>query len=149
MGGFLMTKEIQFDAGHRVPDHASKCRNPHGHRYRVEATIASSRLVESGSARGMVLDFGDVKTIMMEKVHDVLDHGFIYVKGDTAMEKMAMQNPDFKTIEFPYVPTAENIARWIFEQMVQPIKDSYNDRAYLQQVQVWETPTSHATYLGG
>ena len=33
-----LTRRIGIDMGHRVPDHGSKCRNPHGHRYEILAT---------------------------------------------------------------------------------------------------------------
>lgn len=54
-----VSKDVQFDAGHRVPSHASKCRNPHGHRYRVVAYCVGDVVEDGGSADdGMVVDFG-------------------------------------------------------------------------------------------
>lgn len=152
---FMMSKEIQFDAGHRVPDHDSKCRNPHGHRYRVEARVGAEDLVAEGSASGMVLDFGYVKKILTEYVHDPLDHGFIVFENDFELkyrlgvldEKGDNEDtPDWKVIVFPYIPTAENIARWIYEQMEEPIRNAYNESAYLDSIKVWETPTSSAVF---
>lgn len=151
---FNMTKTVEFDAGHRVPDHKSKCKNPHGHRYSVTVQVATSALVESGSSSGMVLDFGDVKTLLMEKVHDVLDHGFIVYEADTVMLEALLEpvNSDprdgWKVVIFPYIPTAENIARWCYEQLQTDINGSYNQYAWLDSVTVFETPTSSATYDG-
>ena len=75
----LITKEIGIDMGHRVPNHKSKCRNPHGHRYTLEVTITAPLIDTDGASdEGMIFDFGDIKKHMMEKIHDVLDHGFMY-----------------------------------------------------------------------
>lgn len=79
---FTIKKAIEFDAGHRVLTHGSKCRSPHGHRYQVEAVI-TGELISVGEQSGMVLDFGFLKSCMLRKIHDPLDHGFIiYVKDE-------------------------------------------------------------------
>ena len=155
---YSITKEIQFDAGHRVPDHKSKCRNPHGHRYRVCATLAADNLVGRGSSKGMVMDFGDVKTILTEKIHDVLDHGFIvYEKDHDLMHtfgyavdpepSLVTDDHGWKIIIFPFVPTAENIARWCFREFLYGLGESnLHGKVTLKSMTVWETPTSSATY---
>jgi 6-pyruvoyltetrahydropterin/6-carboxytetrahydropterin synthase len=145
---YRITKEVQFDAGHRIPDHESKCRNPHGHRYKVEATIAGD-LRTGGSDNGMVLDFGDLKNLMMEYIHDVLDHGFIVYHNDVLMwhalnAAFQLGGYDWKIIEFPYIPTAENLALWCFEQLEGPVQEMH---CMLDSVTVYETPTSKATYI--
>lgn len=150
-----ISKEIQFDAGHRVPNHGGQCRNPHGHRYRVEA-MCSGRIIDrpGDPAEGMLVDFKDLKTLLTEHVHDVLDHGFIVYNDDHRMIKMlendADQNPNdlFKVIVFPYIPTAENIARWIWGELVDRIETQYTSDLWLSCVKVWETPTSMAMYDG-
>jgi 6-pyruvoyltetrahydropterin/6-carboxytetrahydropterin synthase len=107
----------------------------------------------------MVLDFGYVKELLMTKVHDVLDHGFIVYEFDQELlarfscdqnlpEEDRESPYDWKTIIFPYVPTAENIAKWVFEELQEPINSAYNETAYLDGVKVWETPTSSAVYFG-
>lgn len=151
-----ISKEIQFDAGHRVPNHKSKCRNPHGHRYRV-VVHCSGRIIEtSGSSdEGMLVDFSDLKSLMTEKIHDVLDHGFIVYRADHILYDVLTKGScsgtepnEWKLIEFPYIPTAENIARWCFDQLKQPFKDRFQEDLYLIRVEVWETPTSMASYGG-
>src|SRR5262245_56527683 len=75
---YYISKEVQFDAGHRVPNHDSKCRNPHGHRYRVEAWLTGDLVTTPGAPdEGMLMDFGALKKILMREIHDKLDHGFI------------------------------------------------------------------------
>jgi 6-pyruvoyltetrahydropterin/6-carboxytetrahydropterin synthase len=73
-----ITKAIEWDMGHRVPNHKHKCRNPHGHRYRLEMTVAGEVSVEKGTSQeGMVHDFGDIKNHLLEKIYSKLDHCFL------------------------------------------------------------------------
>lgn len=143
-----ISKEIQFDAGHRVPNHKSKCRNPHGHRYKVVVHCVGSIIETPGvSDEGMLIDFSDLKVMMETKVHDVLDHGFIvYVKDDVMLE--SIMGREWNVTVFPYIPTAENIARWIYEQLEPAINNRFTNELILDQVEVWETPTSCAYYSG-
>ena len=143
---FLIQKEIQFDAGHRVPLHTSKCKNPHGHRYRVEAGLMGE-LITEGPESGMVKDFGYVKEVLTHYVHDVYDHGFIVHKEDTKMLEalgISLGGPyiskhGWKTIVVDFIPTAECLARDIYDAIKTEIPD-------LVYVKVWETPTSVAAY---
>ena len=112
---FQVQKEVEFDAGHRVPLHASKCRNPHGHRYRVRATVEGT-LRQSGSSTGMVVDFGDLKALLTERVHDRYDHGFVVWEDDFALRTCltdAAAPEQWKVIVEPWHPTAENMAKAI------------------------------------
>src|SRR5688500_13961956 len=79
-----ITRKIEIDAGHRIPDHKSKCRNAHGHRYVLEASVEGP-LSQSGSDQGMVQDFGDLKAILMQAVGVPWDHGFLVWVNDTLM----------------------------------------------------------------
>jgi 6-pyruvoyltetrahydropterin/6-carboxytetrahydropterin synthase len=142
-----VSKEVEFDAGHRIPSRASKCRNPHGHRYRVRVTCQDWIVEEPGAPdEGMLVDFGDLKTLMTENVHDVLDHGFIVHEDDDDLLRALLTGGggEWKVIVFPYVPTVENIARWIWEELAAPIAELFRDGLTLHKVEVWETPTSMA-----
>jgi 6-pyruvoyltetrahydropterin/6-carboxytetrahydropterin synthase len=148
-----ISKEIEFDAGHRVQAHGSKCRNPHGHRYRLKVTCEGEIVNEAGSPDdGMLVDFGDLKVLMTTLVHDVLDHGFIHEDTDPlgfALRQTGTKlGDDWRIIEFPYAPTAENIARWSWEQLAGPLESRFREGLRLVEVAVWETPTSVAYYRG-
>ena len=161
---FTISKEIEFDAGHRVPAHVSKCKNPHGHRYRVRATITGELITTPGASdEGMLADFGDLKKALTEQIHDVLDHGFIVHYKDDAMlyaltgglwtcglnrsitdvRTDIARLCDWKVFVFPYVPTAENLALWSFLQLDGTVRRM---GFALVKVDVWETPTSVATF---
>ena len=74
---------VETDTGHRVPNHKSKCKHLHGHRYRFEAEIEGDVVDVSGvSDEGMLMDFSDISTILTREVHDVVDHAFVVYRGD-------------------------------------------------------------------
>lgn len=140
-----ISKQIEWDMGHRVTNHKSKCRNLHGHRYKAEITVEGNLIDVNGSSdEGMVIDFGDIKEIATKYVHDVLDHGFMLWNKDASLVNFFKKNSDQRHIIVPFVPTSENIAVWIFVQLDKRIKDKYETGLKLYSVKLWETPTSTA-----
>jgi 6-pyruvoyltetrahydropterin/6-carboxytetrahydropterin synthase len=88
MEPFEITKRIGIDAAHRVTFHGSKCRNLHGHRYEVEATVAGG-LFDSGEQEGMVMDFSFLKELMMEHIDAPCDHGaIIWIKDYEVLSRL-------------------------------------------------------------
>jgi 6-pyruvoyltetrahydropterin/6-carboxytetrahydropterin synthase len=151
---YAISKEIEFDAGHRVPNHDSKCKNPHGHRYKVKAYIEAAHTIDvPGDPReGMLADFGFLKQALTETV-GVLDHAFIVWKDDKILQDCFVRNgdPNWLIYNFPYIPTAENLALWAFHQLTTWFRQ-HGDRVYgftLKKVTVYETPTSVASYFEG
>jgi 6-pyruvoyltetrahydropterin/6-carboxytetrahydropterin synthase len=147
---YVISKEIEFDAGHRVPNHDSKCKNPHGHRYKVKAYIEASDVIRTpGDPReGMLADFGFLKQALNETV-GILDHAFIVWKSDEIMKAcFRVGPPTWAIFDFPYIPTAENLAMWTFLELEEWFR-AHGDRVYgfhLKKVTIYETPTSVATY---
>ena len=144
-----VTKIIEWDMGHRVPNHKSKCRNPHGHRYRAEITITGPVIEAKGSSdEGMVIDFGDIKQIIKTHIHDVLDHGFMVSSEDKvlmeAFDKINREDNNFHIIVVPFIPTAENICRWCYEQ----IKPHLQEGIKIHNIRLFETPNSWWDYQG-
>jgi len=119
---FLLNVKAHYDAAHFLRNYHGKCEKLHGHRYEVEAGLA----FDDVGPGGMAYDFGDAKR-HLRAVADRLDHENIN------------ELPPFTRIE----PSAENQARWIFEQM----QGLLGDRAeHLVYVRVWETPNQYAQY---
>jgi 6-pyruvoyltetrahydropterin/6-carboxytetrahydropterin synthase len=140
-----VTKVIEWDMGHRVPNHKSKCRNPHGHRYRLELTVGGDLEAAAGnSSEGMVFDFGDIKKLMTQHVHDVIDHGFMIYEGDTIMRSFFSNchDDEFCVLVVPFIPTAENISAWCYQQL----RPHFPDSIEIVNVRVFETPNSWADY---
>ena len=87
-----ITRKLEFDAGHRIPDHKSQCRNLHGHRYTLELTLVGNVIEQEGNSdNGMIMDFSDVKSLAKQHLVDVWDHAFLVYSGDAAVR-------DFKLI---------------------------------------------------
>ena len=139
---------IETDTGHRVPNHNSKCRNMHGHRYRWEAELEGDVVTNVGiSEEGMLMDFSDVSMILMQHIHDVVDHAFIVYEGDTAaLEALSSMGDGHRTLVVPFIPTAENLAKWAFEQVEPHISSTYGNTLRLHSFHVRETPKSWATW---
>ncbi len=155
-----ISKTIEWDMGHRVPKHESKCCNPHGHRYKLEVWCFGPIIEEPGAPdEGMLIDFGDLKTMMTEHIHDVLDHGFMIAESDADLRKLLAYRPGgaedgyvgvngWKVIIVDFIPTAENIAVWCWRQLEDRIAAHFRGNLVLGCVKVWETPTSVAMYQG-
>jgi len=138
-----ITKEIEWDMGHRIPNHKSKCRNLHGYRYKTEVCFEGLLIQEKGSSsEDMFIDFQDVKQILIEEIEEVCDHGFMIYKKDSILVDFFNKNKDFKHIIVPFIPTAEQISKWIFDKLEKRYIDVYGKNLTLSSVRLWETPTS-------
>ena len=139
---------VETDTGHRVPNHKSKCRHMHGHRYRFEAEIEGDVVEKTGvSEEGMLMDFSDVSKILMREVHDVVDHAFVVYEGDNdALQALEIMGDEHRTVVVDFIPTAENLAKWAFEQVEPHIVSAYGNKLRLVAMHVWETPKSLASW---
>ena len=143
-----ITTRLEFDAGHRIPNHKSQCRNLHGHRYVLEITLSGDIiLAENTSESGMVMDFSDVKKIARDSVVDVWDHAFLVFKDDNVVVDFLNTLPNHKTVLFPSVPTAENMAVEAFKILKSQYQDIYGNHLTLKRVRLYETPNSWADAL--
>ncbi len=119
----LVSKEFTFDAAHHLHCYDGKCKNLHGHTYKVVFGI-------SGFVNdiGLAIDFGDIKDIWKEEIEIFLDHRYL----NETLPKMNT--------------TAENMVVWIYEKMkesIQQRQEQYNG-ARVEFVRLYETPTSYA-----
>lgn len=139
-----ITTRLEFDAGHRIPNHKSQCRNLHGHRYALEITLSGDIITQEISENGMVMDFSDVKRIARESVADVWDHAFLVYEKDAEVLNFLNTLPNHKTVIFPCVPTAENMAAQAFKILKNQYQDTYGNHLKLERVRLYETPNSWA-----
>ena len=141
-----ISKTIGIDMGHRVPNHKSKCRNLHGHRYQIEVFVYDKVITTPGASdEGMVIDFGDLKQIMLEVIDNKYDHGFVMYKLDEFANQFSFLKTKNKQkiIFVDFIPTAENLAKHWFNELNVKLKEK---KIMLKGVKVWETPTSTAYY---
>ena len=140
---------VETDTGHRVPNHNSKCRHMHGHRYRWEAELEGDVVVKKGvSEEGMLMDFSDVSSILNTVIHDVVDHAFLVFEEDVeAIHALSMLGNEHRTVVMPFIPTAENLAKWAFDHVAPLIRSSYGTSLFLRAFHVRETPKSWASWV--
>ncbi|MEA3092950.1 MAG: 6-pyruvoyltetrahydropterin/6-carboxytetrahydropterin synthase [Caballeronia sp.] len=144
-----ITRKLEFDAGHRIPDHRSQCRNLHGHRNVLEITL-QGELVETEGApdRGMVMDFADVKALAMEHLVNKWDHAFIVYARDEVVRNFLEQMADHKTVVLDRIPTVENLAAEAFRILSDVYNDHYGVDLKLKRVRLYETPNCWADVEG-
>jgi 6-pyruvoyltetrahydropterin/6-carboxytetrahydropterin synthase len=122
---YRVSTSVSFCYGHRLINYQGKCRHLHGHNARAVITLESPGLDD----RGMVEDFSDVKRLIWGWLDREIDHTLLPV----------LQGAGERVKAVDHNPTAENIARMIF--------DFVADTGYpVVDVTVWETETSHASY---
>ena len=144
----FITRRLEFDAGHRIPDHKSQCRHLHGHRYTLEITLSGKVIDKSGdAANGMVMDFSQVKDLAKQHLVDAWDHAFLAFAGDKAIVDFLTSLPDHKTVILDRVPTAKNLAQIAFECLDTVYRDTYGNQLQLHQVRLYETPNCWADVL--
>ncbi len=141
----FITRRLEFDAGHRIPDHKSQCRHLHGHRYAIEITLAGDIINRAGdAANGMVMDFSQVKELANLHLISAWDHAFLAYKGDQAIVDFLASLPGHKTVLLDCIPTAENLARTAFRILDAVYRDTYGNHLRLHQVRLYETPNCWA-----
>ena len=140
-----ITRKLEFDAGHRIPDHRSQCRNMHGHRYVLEITLEGELVdVEGAPDRGMVMDFADVKALAVKNLVDLWDHAFLVFEGDTQVRGFLDSMPGHKTVVLDRIPTVENLALIAFEILSKVYDAHYGIDLRLKRVRLYETPNCWA-----
>jgi 6-pyruvoyltetrahydropterin/6-carboxytetrahydropterin synthase len=140
-----ITRKLEFDAGHRIPDHKSQCRNLHGHRYTLLITLVGAVIEQEGqSDNGMIMDFSDIKVLANTHLVDVWDHAFLVYRGDTAVRQFLDSLPEHKTVVLDCIPTVENLARAAFDILKNVYQDRYGNGLALRKITLFETPNCWA-----
>lgn len=130
---FRVTREIDFCYGHRLLNYDGKCKYLHGHNGRAVIAIQGETL----DARGMVLDFSDIKRVVAQWIDDNLDHRMILHRNDPAVQVLERMGEPMYLLDVN--PTAENIAKLIFDF-------TKNHGFPIAECRLWETPHCYATY---
>ncbi len=140
-----ITRKLEFDAGHRIPDHKSQCRNLHGHRYTLEITLVGQVIEQEGNSdNGMIMDFSDVKALAKQHLVDVWDHAFLVYAKDAPVRDFLASLPDHKTVVIDCIPTVENLARTAFAILKAAYTDRYGTGLRLHKLVLHETPNCWA-----
>lgn len=141
----LITRRLEFDAGHRIPDHRSLCRHLHGHRYAIEVTVSGRITRQDGDPRnGMVLDFSEIKAVVKAEIVDKWDHAFLVYREDHAILDFLQTLPDHRTVILDVVPTAENLVALAFRILAPRIGEICDKQLTLESIRLYETPNCWA-----
>ena len=140
-----ITRRLEFDAGHRIPDHKSQCRHLHGHRYALEITLSGNVIDHAGhSSNGMLMDFSDIKALAKKHLVDLWDHAFLVYEGDQLVANFLKTIPSHKTVLLPCIPTAENLAQTAFTILDPIFLSRFGNDLQLERVRLYETPNCWA-----
>jgi len=130
---FQVTRELRFCYGHRLLNYDGKCRHLHGHNGRALITLEANAL----DTLGMVVDFSTIKRIVGGWIDAHLDHRMILHKSDPVLPTLQSQGEPVFLLDVN--PTAENLARLIFEYTA-------SQGFPVVEVKLWETEDSFAVY---
>lgn len=138
---YKLITEAEFDSAHFLKGYPGKCANIHGHRWRVICEIGADKLQDAGAERGMLVDFSTLKKAL-KGLADTLDHQLIYEAGALKPGTIAaLQEEGFGLLPLPFTPTAENMAKYLYDAMTAlgfPVTC----------LTVYETPNNAAAYTG-
>ena len=136
-----VSKEFAFETAHALDMHDSKCRNIHGHSYKLTVTVLGEiKTDNSQSDVGMVIDFTDLKNIVKKEVVDKLDHALI-LKSDSRFRGIEKNND--KTIYVDYHPTCENL----LTEIVSLISNKLPKGVKLVYAKMNETANSYSEWV--
>ena len=132
---YTVIREMHFSYGHRLVGHAGKCRHVHGHNGRVQIEVAAKKLDQLG----MVVDFSEISRSIGKWIDENLDHVLILWDKDPLVSVLKERGE--KILIVPENPTAEFLARWIYEEAAKI-------KLPVSRVTLWETNDSSASYAG-
>ena len=104
-----VTKQFKFETGHALYGHDGLCKNVHGHSYKLDVTIIGKPIVDMKNVKnGMVIDFGDLKTIVNQEIIEPFDHATVLNVNSPHVEIAdEMEIRGHKIIRVGYQPTCE------------------------------------------
>lgn len=145
MSSIRITKQFDFETGHALYGYDGKCKNVHGHSYKLSVTVIGTPISDSTNVKfGMVIDFGDLKKIVLSEIVDKFDHATVFNKNTPHIElAIELEKRGHSVILVDYQPTSEmmliDFADKIEKRLPKNIK--------LHSLKLQETGTSHAEWF--
>ena len=145
MSKIRITKQFTFETGHALYGYDGKCKNVHGHSYKLSVTVIGSPIIDSTNVKyGMVIDFGDLKKIVKEEIVDIFDHATVFNQNTPHIELAnELKSRDHHVILVDYQPTSENMVI----DFAKKIKDRLPNNINLHSLRLQETETSFAEWF--
>lgn len=144
MSNIRITKQFSFETGHALYGYDGKCKNVHGHSYRLFVTVIGKPITDTTNVKfGMVIDFSDLKKIVKEDIVEVFDHATVFNKNTPHLElAKELSDRDHNVLLVDYQPTSEmmviDFASKISKRLPENIK--------LHSLKLQETATSYAEW---
>lgn len=145
MSNIRITKKFSFETGHALYGYDGKCRNVHGHSYKLSVTVIGNPISDSSHVKfGMVIDFGDLKKIVKEEIVNVFDHATVFNKNtphvDLAKE---LSDRGHNVLLVNYQPTSEMMVIDFADKIQKRLPTSIA----LHSLKLHETATSYAQWF--
>ena len=145
MSNIRITKQFNFETGHALYGYDGKCKNVHGHSYKLSVTVIGKPIADNSNVKfGMVIDFTDLKKIVKEEIVDQFDHATVFNKNTPHVElARELQSRDHHVILVDYQPTSENMV----VDFANRIKGRLPQGIALHSLKLQETETSFAEWF--
>lgn len=144
MAKIRITKQFTFETAHALYGYDGKCKNVHGHSYKLDVTVIGEPITDMSNAKcGMVIDFGDLKKIVKSEVVDVMDHAILLNK-ETPHIKLAehLKSSGHDVVLVDYQPTSENMVT----DFAKRISSKLDPKLKLFSLKLRETGTAFAEW---
>ena len=144
MSKIRITKQFSFETGHALYGYDGKCKNVHGHSYKLSVTVIGTPISNVENAKfGMVIDFSDLKKIVKDEIVDVFDHATVFNKNTPHVELAKMlKDRGHSVLLVDYQPTSEMMVIDFAEK----IKKHLPNAIQLHSLKLQETDTSFAEW---
>jgi 6-pyruvoyltetrahydropterin/6-carboxytetrahydropterin synthase len=139
-----ITKQFNFETGHALYGYDGKCKNVHGHSYKLSVTVIGRPITDTSNVKyGMVIDFGDLKKIVKEEIVDVFDHATVFNKNTPHIElAKELKDREHHVILVDYQPTSEMMVIDFADKIKKRLPNHIN----LHSIKLQETDTSFAEW---
>jgi 6-pyruvoyltetrahydropterin/6-carboxytetrahydropterin synthase len=144
MSTIRITKRFNFETGHALYGYDGKCKNVHGHSYKLSVTVSGKPINDSSNVKfGMVIDFSDLKKIVNEEIVDVFDHATVFNKNTPHVElAKELMDRGHEVLLVDYQPTSEMMVI----DFATKIKKRLPKNIKLHSIKLQETDTSFAEW---
>ena len=145
MAKIRITKKFEFEAGHALYGYDGKCKNLHGHSYKLYVTVIGELIKQDRHVKnGMVIDFGDLKRIVKQEIVDVFDHAMVFnQQSEHKVIAEKLQSEGHAIILVDYQPTSENLVI----DFAQRIQKNLPKGISLYSLRLQETESSYAEWF--
>ncbi|MDT8347170.1 MAG: 6-carboxytetrahydropterin synthase [Flavobacteriaceae bacterium] len=145
MDKIRVTKEFNFETGHALYGYDGKCRNVHGHSYKLAVTVIGRPIADKQHVKlGMVIDFSDLKAIVKEEIVDQFDHATVFNKNTPHIELAnELKSRGHHVILVNYQPTSEMMVI----DFAQRIQARLPENIELYGLKLRETDTAYAEWF--